>query len=197
MNKIKYLLIVGVLLIFKSNAQYQEGSQLEVAHNAVKPLETFRGAQKNDLDYFKDVNNLLDPYLGTWEGDYNGKTLKLEITKFKDNYLAISVDALHIKYEITEGNEVLSTTFNLPNSSEKQIKGSFFNSDMSFYIAYYIGFLEDCNQKGRVIIELLENGSMSFWVYPAHDLVLVDCPQESIHIMPIDKNNPAILTKQE
>lgn len=46
-----------------------------------RPLETFYDGERPNHVYFKDVNNLLTKYLGTWEYNQNGQYFK--ITFFK------------------------------------------------------------------------------------------------------------------
>jgi hypothetical protein len=152
----------------------------------------------SDVTYFKDVNNLLHSYLGTWVGNYDNKTLVLEIIK-QENILnaRISYDKLLVKYKITDsdGHE-LANTLPFFNSYRFHMTGKFFNSDNSLYFVSYEGFEIECNQKGTALLELIDSNTMSLWVDAARDLVLGDCPDGNIHILPTAEANAVILTKQ-
>ncbi len=66
--KNKFLLLISILLVqFYSSQEY--------------PLD-----YKNDVPngaYYKDLNNELDKYVGLWKGNWNGKTVYLELKKLK------------------------------------------------------------------------------------------------------------------
>jgi len=92
------------------NAQMQQAGvvPLEEYYN----YRTDANLDMSDVSYFKDVNNHLDKFVGTWIGNYDNNTLELEITILENqpsrwqNY-----DILLIKYKITDnnGNEIVNT----------------------------------------------------------------------------------------
>lgn len=76
------------------------------------------------------------------------------------------------------------------------MKGKFFNEQHTHYSALYVGYDEECNQKGTAVLSIQANNTLSFWILPMNDSVLVECPDESIHIMPTTPETAVILTKQ-
>ena len=55
------------------------------SQTAIYPLNTNAG-DIPDNAYLKDLNNELDKYVGLWKGNWNGKTVYLELRKIKEYY---------------------------------------------------------------------------------------------------------------
>ena len=69
----------------------------------IKPLLTLPSNLKAG-DYLKDLNNVLQPYVGTWEGTANNKKYTFVITKFTKKYQAFGnyyLDELKLKFRVT------------------------------------------------------------------------------------------------
>jgi len=105
----KNIIFIALLLIgFRSNAQ-----QIILYDTRG---ETVEGA------YYKDLNNELDPYLGTWSGTFEGKTFTITFSKFVffnslGNY---TEDALAGKYTMKDaGGNLLYSTYNLSDDDAK------------------------------------------------------------------------------
>ncbi|MBS3737741.1 MAG: hypothetical protein KGY51_01940 [Psychroflexus sp.] len=180
------------------------GISAQIQQAGIVPLEEYYtyktqdNLKLSDVTYFKDINNLLDPYVGVWAGSYDNKTLNLEISK-QENILNafISYDKLLIKYKITDSNgQDLVNTLNMFDSYRYHMTGKFFNSDASIYLVSYEGLEHECNQKGTVLLELLDSNTMTLWVIGDRDLVLGDCPDGNIHILPTEEANAVVLNKQ-
>ncbi|WP_374465638.1 DUF6705 family protein [Chryseobacterium sp.] len=68
--------------------------------------------------YFKDLNNELDPFIGTWKADFQGKTITLIINKqLKRPYEVWSKnffkDVIIVKYEVKDSNgQIYQSTLN-------------------------------------------------------------------------------------
>ncbi|PZU90764.1 MAG: hypothetical protein DI529_02100 [Chryseobacterium sp.] len=84
------------------------------------PLETKGFPIENT--YYKDLNNELDPYIGTWKGIFNDKTFIITFSKYKNynstgNYYK---DRLAGKYRMLDasGNQLYST-YNLSDEKAK------------------------------------------------------------------------------
>lgn len=63
------------------------------------PVEEYRNYLDNEIEipdgaYIKDVNNLLDKYVGTWIGVQNSKTYEFRISKLTESFLGITMDEL-------------------------------------------------------------------------------------------------------
>ena len=69
----KNILLI-LLLIFTSTHIYSQ--------QQVYPLHA-EGDDIPNNSYFKDIDGELDPYVGVWKGDWNGKTVYLELRKVK------------------------------------------------------------------------------------------------------------------
>jgi len=66
--------ILLILLIFTSIQAYSQ--------QQVYPLHA-EGDDFPNNSYFKDLDGELDPYIGVWKGNWNGKTVYLELRKVK------------------------------------------------------------------------------------------------------------------
>lgn len=62
----------------------------------VYPLHTDDKMDLPSGSYFKDLNGELNPYIGLWKGDWNGKTVYLQLKKIK--YLSGNVTDPHYIY---------------------------------------------------------------------------------------------------
>ncbi len=87
-------------------------------------------------------------------------------------------------------------TLNMFDSYRYHMTGKFFSSDTSIYLVSYEGFNVDCNQKGTALLELIDSNTMSLWVIAGRDIVLGDCPDGNIHILPTEEANAVVLSKQ-
>ncbi|MBZ9652200.1 hypothetical protein LB454_09245 [Psychroflexus sp. CCL10W] len=61
--------------IFSLNAQIQQAGIVPL-EDYVK-YKTYDNLNIQDVTYFKDINNHLDKYVGTWTGTYDNNTLTL------------------------------------------------------------------------------------------------------------------------
>jgi hypothetical protein len=133
-----------------------------------------------DGAYLKDINNLLNKYLGTWKGTFEDKNYTFIITKFKHDFLGITVDELLIRYLITTTNgAVIEDTRSLPDTSPYVIKGDYFSKGATYYVSNYLGKNSGCGQKGTVFIRMKNaaNTEMSLILVPDKILLTEDsCP---------------------
>jgi hypothetical protein len=110
-NKImkNILLFTVVLICFTCKAQQQ-----------IIPLET-KGWPVEGT-YYKDLNDELLPYIGTWKGTFDNKTFIITFTKYKDynsmgNYYK---DRLIGKYKMLDNNGAqLYSTYSLTDDEAK------------------------------------------------------------------------------
>ncbi len=192
----KTILLILFFSIYTVSAQIQDAS--------IKPLESYYLYPNNDnLNiqdgfYFKDVNNLLDPYVGTWIGNYDNKTLHLEISIQEKIFgIRIYFDELLIKYKITDSNgQEIINTLDFFDTYKYHMNGRFFDDNPFKYYARYTGLQWECNQKGTAVIDLIDSDTISFWILPDNDFVEPDCPTGNIHIMPTASVNAVTLSKQ-
>ena len=72
--------------------------------------------------YYKDLDNELDPYVGTWAGTFEGKTFTITFSKYlgfnsTSNY---TKDRLAGKYTMQDaGGNLLYSTYSLPDNKAK------------------------------------------------------------------------------
>ncbi|PTS95532.1 hypothetical protein DBR27_17000 [Flavobacterium sp. HMWF030] len=143
--------------------------------------------------YFKDVNGLLNKYLGTWKGSVDNKKYTFVITKYT-NYRSrgISQDELLIRYLIMDSSgKIIEDTRNLLDTSPYVIKGDYFSETGSYYTSDYMGKNPECGQSGTVYISLPNNSAnaqMKLVLMPDRDLMEVQkCPGQKVaeQILPI------------
>jgi hypothetical protein len=127
---------------------------------AVEDFENYNQELPNGA-YIKDINNVLDKYVGTWKGTYNAKNYEFKIVKYTESNLQQSLnykeDLLLMYYKITASNgSVIENTLNLPNTSNFSIKGSYLSNNGS-YVLDYIGLNSNCGQNGTIFISTYNN----------------------------------------
>ncbi|WEK69140.1 MAG: hypothetical protein P0Y62_14970 [Candidatus Chryseobacterium colombiense] len=90
------------------------------AQQQIIPLETKGFPVENT--YYKDLNNELSPYIGTWKGTFNNQNFIITFSKYKNynstgNYYK---DRLAGKYKMLDSNNnELYSTYNLPDNEAK------------------------------------------------------------------------------
>ncbi len=164
-----------------------------------KPLESFPN-NTQDGDYYKDVNNLLNPYVGNWIGVFNGNTIEFEIIK-EENVDGIRVkwDRLLIKYKVISSiGEVIVSTLNDTPKMKNHIEGLHFGDNPQQYLAFYEEpFPDDCSKSGNVALSLVSSTELSMWVFTrAIGGIVGDCPDGTPFLFPTSSEEAIILTKQ-
>lgn len=147
MKKIIFILAT-LFIIFSCKAQH-----IIPVEEAVNYRNT-EGGLLGDRDYVyvKDVNNLLDKYVGTWKGTYNNKNYEFKIVKITTDDGELKKDLLLMRYKITDSSgTVLANTLNLPNTSYYVIRGSYLASSGGYKLSY-IGLNSECGQNGTIYI---------------------------------------------
>jgi len=75
----------------------------------IKPLDTY---DYQDGDYMKDLNNVLLPYVGTWEGVLNNKKYTFVFTKFTQHLTAYSSVFFHYSDDLMANFKVTDLATN-------------------------------------------------------------------------------------
>ena len=168
------------------------------------PLEKtneFRDANDGipDGTYIKDVNHLLDRYLGTWKGNSDNKNYTFFITKHTYKPLNVTYDVLLIRYLITSSSgTVIEDTRSLPDTSLYVITGDQFGKNLGYYMSNYYGKDNACGQRGVVYITNVKDTEQQITLYLSPDKVLLNpytCPAGGTkHILPV--SDTMLLTKQ-
>ncbi len=148
------------------------------------------------VTYVKDINNVLNKYVGTWKGIYNSKNFEFRIVKYTTPYIDnFKEDILLMRYKITNGSSTVENTLSLGNTNNLVINGIRMTANGG-YILYYSGPNSNCGQAGDIYISISSLGSnkMNLLFVPARDLLNeAECPNDINYIMPLD---PIVLTKQ-
>ena len=106
------------------------------------PIEEYRTYRNSpnplpENSYFKDVNHVLDQYIGTWRGEQNSKTYVFYVTKELHNFLGIKEDRLVIRYTINSANgQLIEDSRNDPSNSAKVVKGFLYNTLGGYSMRY-------------------------------------------------------------
>lgn len=148
----------------------------------------------DDITYIKDVNHRLDPYIGTFVGTHQGKTITFEITSITKQGRILR-DKLNIKYKIQDSTgAVIAQSMNLLDDSY-DISGNRFNSQ-GFYMATYVGF-DGCAQAGTFYLQLFNSSNqltliqneLKVYMDQAREIVLLEeCPNgPSPHVFPANE----------
>ncbi len=194
MKNIFIVVLIGITYGVTAQKQQQGVVPLEQYYN----YKTDDNLKLSDVNYFKDVNNHLDKFVGRWVGSYDNNTLTLEITILEQQIgYRIAYDELLIKYKIEDdsGNEIVNT-LPYPVFYKYHISGKFFGDTTSVYTANYYGYEVECNQKGYAILKFINSNTMEFWIAPSNDMIGPGCPMGNIHIMPTKLEDAVVMTKQ-
>ena len=140
------------------------------------------------VTYFKDVNHVLDKFVGTWKGTYDDKKYEFRILKVTNKPGRITEDKLIMRYLITNSNgTVIEDTRTLPDSSPYLIKGDYIEKDTYFLI--YTGKNAKCGQSGTILINFLKennnNTKMSLSFIPDEAIIYESSCGGVKQVMPV------------
>jgi len=173
-------------------------SLLECNAQTIIPVETFYSYNK-DLkagDYIKDINGVLNKYVGVWTATYENKKFTFDIKKATVTHYGHTDDLLYMRYRITDsaGHEIINT-LSLPDSSLYVIEGMKMDKDGNYFL-FYQGYESDCGQHGDIALRILpekDNKAMYFVYAPDRDIIF-GCDKEAEQLFPVEKS--FMLTKQ-
>lgn len=210
----KYIYTIIIVLALSFTAQAQVIIPLD---EYSEYFETLVGDVPHHK-YFKDVNGMLNPYIGVWEGTYENKTYYFEITKLTKKPLGVEpefaqtfTDELLVDFKITDNanNKVLYDKFTV----NQEFKIDFIllpESDTTRIVMLYYGDRKedvDCGDSGRIYLESYANGfnikvfvsPRGFMFYPRIEgqaSINPPCPDGRIlPPFPDNENDALILTK--
>ncbi|SHL63089.1 hypothetical protein SAMN05444267_102166 [Chryseobacterium polytrichastri] len=177
----KNLLIIFSLIFIGCKAQQQ-----------IIPLETKGWPAEGS--YRKDLNNDLDPYVGTWKGTFEGKTFMITFTKIKD-YDTLGKyykDRIKGRYKMldTSGNQLYST-YNLPEEKAKVSSLGFVNSTKAKLRFYF----SDLCIGGQIVLNFdnPQKTQMHYIYYTEQEMIVDDIGCAPYNEMP---RGEFTLTKQ-
>src|SRR5699024_8306401 len=197
-------LIFGLILI-----SFGCKAQLIPVPEGTVPLENYWSyAEAHGIPegtYFKDVHHVLDKYVGSWEGNYNGKTYLITIdtlmNQTTDPRPSVRFDETRMRYKITDasGNVQVNT---LNASNDEAFRGRIFDKNNNLNEIVYIGEDDEksnCGDGGVLFIGLSDNNTkMHIYVEQFEHIYLEDdCPNGRFNPpFPQKDEPPMTLTKQ-
>jgi hypothetical protein len=197
-KKVLLIMILTSLIACKTTAQ-----TLQETEGTVVPLVQYLDFKEDETisfpnnPYFKDVDNDLSKYIGTWIGTNNDNTYELVINKFKNQYSSISIDELELRYKIINSLGItVATTLDLPRFSPYNVLGEFLSRDKSYYSLYYIGFEGKCGQNGYMSLRVTNStANILYLKYTVHgEQAATGCASTAPQIFPVTQD--LVLTKQ-
>lgn len=181
MKKIIFIKII-IALTLSCNAQIIPLEQ----HNVY--LE--KGKEIQDGTYFKDVNNILNKFTGTWTSTFNNNTYELYIIKitYHSKIRSLTIDELELRYRITDENgSILMDTTNLSNDNTLVVRGYYLQKN-NLYFMTYVGEDANCGQSGQFALGIPSDtpNTMNFYYAVSNDMRLAsDCPSgDAIQLFP-------------
>lgn len=133
---------------------------VENYHNYNKELD--------DGAYIKDINNVLNKFVGTWKGTYNNKNYEFRIVKNTKNFKtrpSIKKDEVLMCYKITDNNgTIIENTLTLTNDSPFVMKNGYIDRDGG-YVFSYIGRDVACGQNGWVFTQVYGNNNKKLQLF--------------------------------
>ncbi|WP_124019375.1 DUF6705 family protein [Flavobacterium sp. A45] len=155
---------------------------LGLTMNAQKivPLENKYGYKiinRNEEIYFKDVNNILGKFVGTWKGTYGNKKYEFRLLKTTRTFETMKYDRLLVRYIITDLNDnVIENTTYFPDSSPYVIKGHDYHEN-GYYLVY-VAKGGNCAQSGQILL-YVDGNNMDVLFHEDSEFVdLTECPTQ-------------------
>lgn len=125
----------------------------------IEPLEkkyNYIRTNLNESIYFKDINNVLGKFVGTWKGTYGDKKYEFRIVKYISTFKNKKEDKLIVRYVITDLNgNIIDNTTSLPDSSTFVAKGRYYVNEGYYLIHKARG--GNCAQGGQMLLYVDES----------------------------------------
>jgi hypothetical protein len=172
-----------------------------VSCNAQLPLNTLMDNISANA-HVKDLNNELNPYVGIYKANYQGREITLYITKVEDRLEQRSNknfyrDALVIKYIVKNSSGVTLQDTQNNNTPNIELFSTRIRSYDNSVIFYYSG--TNCGVGwGDVFLKKINTTQISWLYKPDHLTILPgQCPgSPDLTIYLPETENPLIFTKQ-
>lgn len=156
----KNLIVLFILFISCSYPKAQE---------QIIPLET--KGDRIEGAYYKDLDNELLPFVGTWKGTFQGKIFTITFSKIKYNYSDYYADTIIGKYKMQDSNgNVLYSTYNLTDEKAKISSIGFMNYKTKLRLL----FLDKCIE-GDILIHFTNvEKTQMYWKYVTNQTIVTD-----------------------
>jgi len=181
----KKIFTLGIIILIVLSCK----AQILPVENYIDYIDQEDTGIPENITHIKDVNNVLNKFIGTWIGAYNNNTFELRITKTTENSFGLLIDELNVAHKVTANDgTLLEDTISHSNDSEGIVSDYLARLDSYFFI--YVGKEADCGQFGTIIISVGYNNSnnnMRLGLSPGRDIITADCPNgTAIQIFPAD-----------
>lgn len=170
------------------------------------PMNSSRFEHPQDGVYFKDINNELDYFVGTWEGILDNKKYTFQFIKFVEfletdlndiNYYYI--DCIKVKFKVVDLtiNQVLYDDTAITNSDDYKVSGIVLRGG-TFWFSY--NDVENCHNQVNFDIHKVSNQpnklKYCYFSYYEFNPYMFDCPYENQDDIPMFlPKEDVILTK--
>ena len=145
----KKIIYISVLLLSILSTKAQKIVLLENEYD-------YKITNRNEDVYFKDVNNVLGKFVGTWKGTYGDKKYEFRIVKNTKTFKVMKSDRLLIRYIITDLNgNVIDNTTSFPDSSTYIMKGRYYHNG-GYYLTH-VAKGGNCAQGGQMLLYVDES----------------------------------------
>ncbi len=154
--KLKKIIFIGLIFLYGiSNGQ----KTISIEEHGLNYID--KGLVDFGITHVKDVNGVLDQFVGNWEGESNGKKVKFYIDKATSitKFAKIEIDKLIIRHQTIIDNKIIDDTTSLDASNPLIIEG-FYLSETGHYVLNYISRESDCGQSGKIYIKIGENNNV-------------------------------------
>ncbi|WP_411811038.1 DUF6705 family protein [Chryseobacterium scophthalmum] len=183
------ILCIGIFIVLSCKAQ----------QNSL-PLNTLMGNIPQGA-YVKDLNNELNPYIGTYKTNYKGNEITLFIIKEENRPINRSTktffrDALSIKYTVKNSSGLILQDTYSNNSSNIQLYSLRVRSYDNSVAFYYSG--TNCKVGwGSIVLKKLNSTQLS-WEYNPNSRILDEatCPSGTDTTVYLPVTEGLIFTKQ-
>ncbi|SFN15829.1 hypothetical protein SAMN05421594_1440 [Chryseobacterium oleae] len=183
--------VIFILFFFSCKAQEQ-----------TFPLKTY--AENIPINsYFKDLNDDLNFYTGTWTASFHDKTIILKIVKqikqpiefFNKNYYR---DQLFVRYEVKKSGMILESTLdkNFTNDSKLSVKSAYPDENGNKVTLLFSG--GNCSVGIGTIVFKKINDTQFYWGYYPGTTTSNDitCPPDRDYNIYLPETENLVFTKQ-
>ncbi len=194
----KKILFVIYLLLGTLNlvAQIKPVEQIDESKGEIE-------TQIKGITHIKDVNGVLDRFVGTWKGTFDGKRLEIVVKKYTRDIsqavksyhpIGLKWDQLVLKHKITDQNgTVLYSTLNLGDDNPALMQKDEFRNSYT-YTFHYDGKDYKCGDNGYVSFYLKDNNTQGYFSYIHRGAQSPSCQTSVDPVFPNDQG--ILLTKQ-
>jgi hypothetical protein len=174
---------------------------LKATSQNIIPLENYKPIKEAGLgvpanSYIKDVNHLLDFFIGTWQGVQNNKTYTFYVVKEVRNFFDSKEDRLVIRYTIQDANNnFIVDGRNATINDAPLLTGNLYYLSGAYNLHYDYNFR--AGMTGQVTIKKYQNYNNKMTLV----LALISDMMDSSQALPFDSESVLptthiILTKQ-